>query len=195
MKEKVTTFSFDNSKCLKKDKYMIILNDKKSNNFFNEILHKYESLLNIPYVVCPNCGSSKLIKWGYYSRNVCYIDSNILKNKNITIKRVKCKGCGHTHALLPSFVIPYKIYLLDVIINSLINKDVTLTISYDVINKWNKQFNKFLPYLKTMLKKQDKYLIIKTFLKDIKYYYNLFFKSFRKILMMIRHMIIDMVYF
>ena len=174
---------------------MIILNDKKSNNFFKNILYKYENSLNIPYIVCSICGSSKLIKWGSYTRNVCYIDNNILKNKCIIIRRVKCKGCGHTHALLPSFIIPYKIYLLDVILNSLIYKDSTLTISFDVIDKWNKQFNKFLPYLKTMLKKQDKYLIIKTLLKDIKYYYNLFFKSFRKILMMTRHMIINMVYF
>lgn len=174
---------------------MIILNDQKSKNFFNEILNKYENTLNNPYMECSICGSNKLIKWGSYTRNICYIDNNILKRKVINIKRVKCKGCGHTHALIPSFIIPYKIYLLDVILNSLICKDVTLTISYDVIDRWNKQFNKFLPYLKTMLKIKDKHLIIETFLKDIKYYYQLFFKSFRKILMMTKFKAIGMASF
>lgn len=174
--------------------YMIILNDKKVNSF-QQILDNYENSLNNPYIVCPSCGSSKLIKWGTYTRYVCYIDNNILNYKCINIKRVKCKGCGHTHSLLPSFIVPYKIYTLDVILSSIIYKDLTFTISYDVIDKWNKQFNEFLPYLKTMFKNQDKYLIIEKFIKDIKYYYKLFFKSFRKILMMTKHGILDMVYF
>lgn len=147
---------------------MIILNGKKSNNFFHEIQQKYENMLNNPYMECPICGSSKLIKWSSYQRTICFIDHDILQTVIIAIKRIRCKKCGHTHALLPSFIIPYKRSLLDVILNSFINKDITLTISYDVIIKWNKQFNTFLPYLKTLFKKSDKNSVIKIFLENKK---------------------------
>lgn len=174
---------------------MIILNDEKSNNFFNEILKKYENIINNPYLVCPYCGSSKLIKWGSYKRNVCYIEHNALKNKSINIFRVRCQGCGHTHALLPSFIIPYKRSVLDVVLNSLLEKEITIKISYDVIDKWNKQFNTYLPYLKTMFKNFNKYMIIETFLQDTKLYYKLFFRSFKKILMMTKYGVVGMVPF
>lgn len=143
-------------------------------------------MINNPYMECPYCGSSELIKWGTYTRNVCFIDNNVLIYKIMKIQRVKCSGCNHTHALLPSFIIPYKRSLLDVVLNSLLNVDITIGISYDVVDKWRKQFNKCLPYLKTMFKNNNKCLIIKTFLQDINHYYKLFFKSFYKILMMTR---------
>lgn len=192
MKEKAVTFSFDNSKCLKKDTYMIILSDKKSNIFFKEILQKYENMLNNPYIECPYCGSTNLIKWGTYPRCICYIDNNLLQYQVINIKRVKCKACNHTHALLPSFIIPYKRSLLDVILNSLISNNITITISYDTIVKWDRQFKLYLPYLKTMFKNTTKYLIIQTFLGHTNYYYLLFFQLFKKILMMTRSGIIGL---
>lgn len=195
MKEKAVTFSFDNPKCLKKDTYMIILNDEKGNNIFEKTLKKYENMVNNPYMECPHCGSSRLINWGSYTRNVCFLNSNVLKYNKIKIQRVRCKECGHTHALLPSFIVPYKRSLLDVILNSLLNKEITLTINYDTIDKWNKQFNKYLPYLKTMFKNINKDLIIERFLQDIRNYYSLFFKRFKKILMMIRHGFVGMASF
>lgn len=195
MKEKAATFSFNNSKCLKKDTYMIILNDKKDNSFFKQILKKYENMINNPYMECPYCHSSKLIKWGSYTRNVCFIDNNVLICKTIKIQRVKCLGCNHTHALLPSFIIPYKRSLLDVILNNLLDTDITISINYDVRVKWNKQFNKQLPYLKTMFKNINKNLIIEIFLQNINHYYKLFFKLFYKILMMTRYGFIGMASF
>lgn len=174
---------------------MIILNDEKGNNFFNNILEKYENMINNPYIECPCCNSSKLIKWGSYKRNVLFIDNKLLINKVIKIKRVKCQECGHTHALIPSFIIPYKISLLDVILNSLKGDEITISISYDVVNKWNKQFNKSLSYLKTMFKNTDKNLIIRTFLQNINHYYKLFFKRYNKILMLSRNATINMTSF
>lgn len=174
---------------------MIILNDKKGNNFFHETLKKYENVINRPYLECPYCGSSKLIKWGSYNRNVHFIDKNIVTYKKIRIQRVKCQGCNHTHALLPSFIIPYKRSLLDVILNSLIGTDNTIRISYDVIDKWNQQFNRYLPYLKTMFRNTNKNSIIETFLQDINYHFKLFFKSFNKILMMTRYEVVGMASF
>ncbi len=26
---------------------------------------------------------------------------------NVEIKRVQCKSCGHTHAILPDYIVPY----------------------------------------------------------------------------------------
>ena len=47
---------------------------------------------------CPDCGG-KFIRWGSYIRMV----RRLLKIWKLRVRRVRCKGCGRTHALLPSF--------------------------------------------------------------------------------------------
>lgn len=104
---------------------MIILNPKKINTFntaFYNFFKKYNNLDNLPYIECPGCNSSELIKWGHYNRNIYFIRNNIIEYKSVAIKRVRCKKCGATHALLPSFIIPYKQNLLDVILSSINNR-------------------------------------------------------------------------
>lgn len=174
---------------------MIILNSEKINNNFKEILKKYNNMTNLPYLECAYCGSSSLIKYGTYKRNVCYIDNNKLVNNTIDIKRVICKECGHTHALIPSFIIPYKISLLDVILSGIKDEELTICISFDTINCWNKEFNKFLPYIKTMLKEKDKNEIINKLKEDINDIYKRFYVQYKKIFMMIRPGIYNMVPF
>ena len=50
-----------------------------------------------------SCGCQEFNIHGVYERNI--IDNN--EEYKIKIKRVKCKGCGKTHALLPVFILPY----------------------------------------------------------------------------------------
>ena len=106
---------------------MIILFSKKINNHFQLILENYLKeyskdldINELNKFVCPHCGDSSFINWGYYTRNINYIGNNILEYKIIRIKRIKCKNCDCTHALIPMFIIPYKINLLDVILSSII---------------------------------------------------------------------------
>lgn len=58
---------------------------------------------------CPHCGapSSKFHKDGEYLRNFVSYEHNKVVSCTITVKCVECSSCGHSHALLPSMIIPY----------------------------------------------------------------------------------------
>ena len=159
---------------------MILLLSEKNNSFESF----FEKKLNLPYLECPNCKSSKVIKWGFYVRNINYINNNKYEYKIIKIQRIKCKECGSTHALLPIFIVPYKINSIEIIVNSLNNKEINLNISVDTINHWNKIFNKYIPYLKTMLNNISKKEILIKLKENIIDYINEFYYKYKKILMM-----------
>lgn len=58
----------------------------------------------------PECKDpDHLIRWGTYDRGVNIGDINY----RISIQRVRCKGCGRTHSLLPDFVQAYRRYAID----------------------------------------------------------------------------------
>ena len=59
-----------------------------------------------PHPDCQAAGS--LIRWGSYQRWACTVEENDL----IPIQRVRCKGCGRTHSLLPDFLHPYRHYVI-----------------------------------------------------------------------------------
>ena len=73
---------------------------------FNSDIKDYNNFvvnLEIKNVICPNCGTCDIERHGYYKRYVI-----ISGNKYyIRVLRVRCKRCGHTHAVLPNFIIPY----------------------------------------------------------------------------------------
>lgn len=184
IKEEAVPSSFDNTLSSKKDNFMIILYSKKINNF-NEFFLKYNNFVNLPYLECPNCNSTNIIKWGSYNRNINYLNEFIVEYKIINIQRVKCKNCGKTHALIPYFIVPYRINTLDIILKSLLN-DTDIDISFDTIYKWNKDFNKFYPYLKTMFFNISKLEIIKKLNDNILTYFIHYFKLNKKIFMMMK---------
>ncbi|WP_369800217.1 DUF6431 domain-containing protein [Anaerosalibacter sp. Marseille-P3206] len=65
---------------------------------------------------CKFCGYEGMLhRHGYYSRNV--ITKHCIRR--ISILRVKCPSCGNTHAILPSFLIPYYQYSLEFIFKCL----------------------------------------------------------------------------
>lgn len=55
--------------------------------------------------LCPACGTRTVLH-GCYDRHI-HTDEKI---EWLTIQRVKCIGCGKTHAVLPDFTRPYKHY-------------------------------------------------------------------------------------
>ena len=136
-------------------------NEEKINKYIEE----YENNLNNGYLKCPYCDSTDLIKWGNYERNIIYLVNNkshsiVIKeprSRVIKIKRVKCKSCNHTHALLPEGIIPYKQYILKTIIESITDKT---DVSEDLIKNWKRQINKiFKPLLRTTFKNKVPYKI------------------------------------
>ena len=103
---------------------MIICFNKKINNFNENNLKSFSSyqeknsyiqalmpdITDIDRNVCPCChAKNKLIKYGTYERNLSILLDNEVENYRIYIQRVICTSCNHTHALLPNFIVPYKI--------------------------------------------------------------------------------------
>lgn len=174
---------------------MIILSSQKCNTNFKEILENYKSMINLPYMECSYCKSTDLIRWSSYIRNINYIHNNIIIYETIVIKRVKCKCCKHTHALIPSFIVPYKTNALDIILACISYDDITLSFSFDTITMLNKQFNYFLPYLKTMFNNISKKEIIDKLKINIFKFYKQFYSLNKKILMMTHIGILNMAYF
>src|SRR5207247_6237391 len=54
---------------------------------------------------CPDCGGELRGFWVGYGRSVRFT-SRIVR---LRIGRSRCRGCGKTHALLPSFVVPRRL--------------------------------------------------------------------------------------
>ena len=150
----------------------IFLNQEELIGKLEDLIIEYELMDNYGYIECPNCRSDKLIRYGTYERNV-----GIMGNyRKIKIKRVKCKECGKTHALIPSFIIPYyqnerSFILLGISRRLLDNVGVIelskeLEISRQEIYSLVKRFKSHLTRLKTTFRSSlDS--IMTTFLGDI----------------------------
>ena len=106
---------------------MIICLNNKINSFNEKNLKSFSSysernsyiqslmpdITDIDKNSCPCChAKNKLIKYGTYERNISILVDNEVENYRISIQRVICTSCNHTHALLPSFIVPYKIMAL-----------------------------------------------------------------------------------
>ncbi len=75
----------------------------KSLNFNIDINEYLNSIVNLELstIKCPNCLNSNLERHGYYSRCI------IVNGDKIRIRILRIRCCGKTHAVLPSFVVPY----------------------------------------------------------------------------------------
>lgn len=64
--------------------------------------------LNIDALICPFCGAKHAFSpFASYKRHLVTYDNNGVHNNVITISRYICSSCGHTHAILPSVIVPY----------------------------------------------------------------------------------------
>lgn len=164
---------------------MTLLNSKKINIFepkdkinknickcvkqLEEEISEYEESLNYGYLICPDCHSDKLISYGTYERNV------VIASVTYKIKRVMYKGCGRTHAIIPSFLKPYFQYessFIDFIIVLVFGKNKiiteTLEISRQLIRKWKKSFEEYKTRILTYKNIEFKKLIYEIDMKILK---------------------------
>lgn len=108
-------------------------------NSFLKNITKYldlgKEISTLPIYGCKSCGYEGMLhRHGYYSRNVItkyYI-------KRINILRVKCPSCNKTHAILPSFLIPYYQYSLEFIFECLYLAFVVKVSYAKIVNLFNK---------------------------------------------------------
>lgn len=131
--------------------------NKKNIKVLKTMIKEYEDNYNLEYIECPDCKCSDYIFYGTYERN-------LLSNADlrIKIKRVQCKYCHKTHAIIPSFITPYfqhessyinmVIYMLIVMQHKKQYIEHLLNISRQKIRQWEKRFLRHYSYLKTTYK-------------------------------------------
>ena len=62
---------------------------------------------------CPSCGSrGNCVPHGSYRRSLIEWERGQVVYNSVEIKRVRCGSCGHTHAVVPDWIIPYSTYSL-----------------------------------------------------------------------------------
>ena len=60
-------------------------------------------------IECPRCGArNSLAALGYYSRDITSSERGVLR---IFVRRFRCRLCGRTVSILPSFAQPYRLVL------------------------------------------------------------------------------------
>ncbi len=149
-KEKIKIFEYKDCKKTIDEK----LKDKKTEKLIG-LIKEYESEENYEYIECPHCKSDNLIRYGSYKRNIGIL-GNYFK---IKIKRVKCKNCNCTHALIPSFIMPYfqnevNFIVLGITLRELEEEKITevseiLNVTRQLIYFWIRRFKNHLMRLKT----------------------------------------------
>lgn len=99
----------------------------------------FQAMHNLSYtdMPCPHCGAKHPV-WSHhasYERYVISIEQGIPVCYMITVTRLICSSCKHTHAILPEILIPYGSYSLIFILNVL--RDYYLK-TYTVLELCNK---------------------------------------------------------
>lgn len=82
----------------------------KEISFENEIniFDEYMKKLSPDALICPFCGARHALSaFASYKRHLVTYYNNEVHNNIITISRYICESCGHTHAILPSVIVPY----------------------------------------------------------------------------------------
>lgn len=73
------------------------------NRFIQKVYYLEVNSLDIHSCICPFCKNKSLIFYGFYKRRIRIPDSSDFEM--IEIRRVKCKHCNKTHALLPNTIL------------------------------------------------------------------------------------------
>ena len=77
---------------------------KSSKELFQSYMDKYRPELD----TCPYCGARGRCRiHGYYKRRIGEFRDGTVIWEKVSVMRVRCTGCGHTHAILPDIIIPY----------------------------------------------------------------------------------------
>ena len=73
-------------------------------NIFNE----HMKTICLEALVCPICGAKHALSpFASYKRHLVTYDISQAHDNIIIISRYICSSCEHTHALLPSVIVPY----------------------------------------------------------------------------------------
>lgn len=129
----------------------MILQKTEKINSKSQILAKLNEA-NVIGFVCPCCKGKEFVYYGSYKRYLRIKENNEITEFEVKIKRVKCKTCNRTHAVIPDFIIPYKLCTVKLVnkviylkINNIkTNKEIEeeYEVSRQLLNKWIKEFKR-----------------------------------------------------
>jgi len=75
------------------------------------MLRALDAECNLTIQICPRCGRrGDFAAHGSYKRNLVKLILEIPVDTRITVKRVICRSCLVTHAVIPADVVPYRQY-------------------------------------------------------------------------------------
>lgn len=143
---------------------------------------------------CPFCNNTSYEKHGTYERNIIsYNNGKKLENK-IKIKRVRCKKCKRTHAIIPIFIVPYKIHNIEYINNVLKERRVKgktykmieekKLISRQLTSSWEKCLNKHESRIKITLDENKIERAIKKIIESVYAFIERYYQEHQIIYMM-----------
>lgn len=138
---------------------MIAYNLRNVNNFDKQNKENYNNTLNFNIGNCPNCKSNNIIKWGSYTRNYIYYINKQKVEDTIVIKRIKCKDCQKTHAIIPIFIIPYKQHSLNFINKVLYMKNFSKKTYKEIENKLDISRQLLYHWIKCLKKHSSRILV------------------------------------
>ena len=160
---------------------MIICFNKKINNFNENNLKIFSSysdrknyiqslmpnITDVHTIVCPWChAKNSFKKYGHYERNLSILVDDYVENYTVSVQRIICASCNKTHALLPNFIVPYKIMALFSIAN--IVQRASISSVYKLANVISISFQMIYTYLAIVLAFFDDFRI----LNNSKEYFN-----------------------
>lgn len=155
---------------------MIICFNDKINNFSkiykNNFSFTQEYIQNLMpscediHCNCPKCKAKSNFSFhGSYIRNISFICENGIFDFKVTVTRVICNSCGSTHALLPIFVVPYKIFSRDSFLyvvsqaysTSVLKTAEKLSLSFQLIYSFIATVLSFFPYIDSLNREKSLY--------------------------------------
>lgn len=84
------------------------------------IFNTFMNNLQVSKVTCPLCGAKyNCTAFSSYSRNMITFENGLNTCHSISIARVICNSCCHTHAILPDNLIPFGSYTLSFVLTIL----------------------------------------------------------------------------
>ncbi len=76
--------------------------------------------INIHSLTCPHCRAKfNCTFFSAYSRNIITFENGLNTCHTVSITRVICNSCNHTHAILPDHLIPFGSYTLSFVLKVL----------------------------------------------------------------------------
>lgn len=103
---------------------------------------------------CPKCGCIDNFSFHCtYDRNLSFVLNSEVVNYVVTVTRVICNSCSSTHAILPDFIVPYKIMsfcsicniVKDAVSSSVLTISNKLKISYQLVYYYISLVKSFFP--------------------------------------------------